>query len=75
MNNNVETLTKMITQLPESIQDRVVEDVKTIVAEALDESQWQQLYQERSEKLSVVAKEVRLQVESGKVKPMDYDVL
>ena len=75
MNNNVETLTKMITQLPESIQDRVVEDVKTIVAEALDESQWQQLYQERSEKLSDVAKEVRLQVESGKVEPMDYDVL
>ena len=75
MSNNVETLTKMITQLPESMQDRVIEDVKAIVAEALDETRWQQLYQKTPEKLSDVAKRVRSQVASGKAKPMDYDSL
>lgn len=75
MSNNVETLTRMITQLPEGMQDRVIEDVKTIVAEALDEIHWQQLYQETPEKLSAAAKKVRSQVASGKAKPMDYDRL
>ncbi len=41
MSDSVETLTRVITQLPESMQDRVIEDVKAIVAEALDETQWQ----------------------------------
>lgn len=75
MSNNVETLTRMITQLPESMQDRVIEDIKAIVAEALDETHWQQLYQKTSERLSDAAKKVRLQVASGKAKPMDYDSL
>jgi hypothetical protein len=75
MSNTVETLTKMIIQLPESMQERVMEDVKTIVAEALDETHWHQLYQETSGRLSNVAKKVRSQVASGKAKPMDYDRL
>ena len=75
MSNNVETLTRMITQLPESMQDQVIEDVKIIVAEALDEIHWQQLYQKTPEKLSYAAKKVRSQVASGKIKPMDYDSL
>ena len=75
MSDSVETLTRVITQLPESMQDRVIEDVKAIVAEALDETRWQQLYQKTPEKLSDVAKRVRSQVASGKAKPMDYDSL
>ena len=57
------------------MQERVIEDFKTIVAEALDDANWQQLYEATSGKLSNMAKKVRSQIASGKAEPMDYDRL
>jgi len=75
MNNTSETITKMIQSLPKSMQDRVLEEIKPIISEALDEAQWQMQYERKQDNLVAFAKEVKDEVAAGKAKPMDYERL
>ena len=72
MSAHVETLTKMISQLPANIKESVVNELKLIVSEALDEARWQNQYQTSRDKLAGIAAKVRSEISSGKAKPMDY---
>jgi len=43
MNKATETAAKMIESLPESAQDRVVEELRALVEDARDEAKWDEL--------------------------------
>ncbi len=75
MNNASETITKMIESLPESMQDRVLDEIKPIISEALDEAQWKMQFERKQENLIAFAKKVKEEVAAGKAKPMDYERL
>jgi len=68
----VNTILKMIEQLPESEQDRVVEHLREYLAGLEDEEKWNAAFAKSQDKLVYVAREARKQVAEGKAKPMDF---
>jgi len=75
MNCVRETITKMIEALPESLQERVLEEIKPIIAEALDEAEWQMQFERSEEKMIAIARKVKGAIKEGKAEPMDYKKL
>lgn len=75
MNETGQTIIKMIESLPFNIQERILKDLQAIVADAIDESDWQSKFEEKEERLIATAKRVKKQVAAGKAKPMDYSKL
>ena len=70
-----ETITKMIESLPKSMQERVLEEIKPIISEALDEAEWQIQFEGSQEKLVSVARKAKREIKTGKAEPMDYEKL
>lgn len=70
-----ETITKMIESLPKSVQERVLEEIKPIISEALDEAEWQMEFEGSQENLVSIARKVKREIKAGKAEPMDYDKL
>ena len=75
MNETGQTIIKMIESLPFNIQDRILKEVEAIVADAIDESDWQSKFERKEERLIAMAKRVKKQVAAGKAKRMDYSKL
>jgi hypothetical protein len=75
MTETSQTITEMINSLPLAIQERILEDVQEIVADAIDESDWQIKFERKQEKLMMAARRVRRQVAAGKAKPIDHSKL
>ena len=71
----VNTILKMIEQLPESEQNRVVEHLREYLAELEDEEKWGETFSKSRKKLIYAAREARKQVAEGKAKPMDFKKL
>lgn len=69
----VNTIIKMIEQLPESDQERVAEHLREYLAELEDEEKWDETFSKSQDKLVYAAREARKQVAEGKSKPMDFD--
>ncbi len=63
----VNTIIKMIEQLPESDQERV--------AELDDDEKWDEAFAKSQDKLIYAAREARKQIAEGKSEPMDFDKL
>ena len=75
MNNVSETITKMVQSLPESLQAVVLEELKEIVAEKIDEAEWNKQFEQKHDQLIAAAKKVEEQIAAGKVEEMEYDKL
>jgi hypothetical protein len=75
MNCVSETITKMIQALPESLQERVLEEIKPIIAEALDEAEWQMQFERSEERMIAIARNAKQAIKEGKAEPMDYKKL
>ena len=75
MNNVSETIAKMVQSLPESLQVIVLEELKEIVAEKIDEAEWNMQFEQKQGQLITVAKKVKEQIAAGKVEEMDYEKL
>ncbi len=75
MNNVSETIAKMVQSLPESLQVIVLEDLKEIVAEKIDEAEWSMQFEQKQDQLIAAAKKVKEQIAAGKVEEMDYEKL
>lgn len=75
MSETGQTIIKMIDALPLHIQERILREIRLIVADAIDESAWQNRYTLNEGKLIAVAKRVRQQIAAGKAKPMDHSKL
>lgn len=65
----VKTILKMIEQLPESEQDRVVEHLREYLAELEDEEKWNESFAKSQKNLIYAAREARKQIAEGKAKP------
>ncbi len=75
MNNVSETIARMVQSLPESLQVIVLEELKEIVAEKIDEAEWNMQFEQKQDQLITAAKKVKEQIAAGKVKEMDYEKL
>jgi len=71
----VNTIIKMIEQLPESDQERVAEHLREYLAELEDEQKWEDAFAKSQDKLIHTAREARKQIAEGKSEPMDFDKL
>ena len=71
----VNTIIKMIEQLPESEQNRVADHLREYLADLEDEQQWDEAFEKSQDKLIYAAREARKQIEEGKSEPMDFDKL
>jgi hypothetical protein len=71
----VNTIIKMIEQLPEADQERIAEHLREYLANFEDEEKWNETFAKTQDKLIYAAREVRKQVAEEKSKPMDFDKL
>jgi hypothetical protein len=71
----VNTIIKMIEQLPESEQIRVADHLREYLANLEDEQKWDDEFAKSQDKLVYAAREVRKQIAEGKSEPMDFDKL
>ena len=70
-----ETITKMIESLPKGMQDRVLEEIKPIISEALDEAKWQMQFERSQKNLVSIARKAKREIKAGRAEPMDYEKL
>lgn len=59
MSTASQTLTTMIDELPIEAQESLMEKIRPIVADMLDEYRWNRSYEKSSDKLEAFAKGVR----------------
>jgi hypothetical protein len=71
----VNTIIKMIEQLPEADQERVAEHLREYLATLEDEEKWDEAFAKTQDKLVHAAREARRQIAEGKSEPMDFDKL
>lgn len=71
----VNTIIKMIAQLPESDQERVAEHLREYLADLEDEEKWKETFAKSQDKLVYAAREARKQIAEEKSEPMDFDKL
>jgi hypothetical protein len=62
----VNTIIKMIEQLPESDQERAAEHLREYLAELEDEKKWDETFSKSQDKLVYAAREARKQIAEGK---------
>lgn len=71
----IETLTKMLETLPQSVQDRAVEHLREYLAEITDDLRWDESFERTSEKLAKTARHVTEQFNNGKTESFDLERL
>lgn len=67
------TIIKMIEQLPEPDQERVAEHLREYLAELEDDEKWDEAFAKSQDKLVYAAREARKEIAEGKSEPMDFD--
>lgn len=75
MSKATETAAKMIESLPEAVQERVVEELRTLVEDARDEAKWDELIERKKDSLVATARKARKEIAAGKATDMDFDKL
>ena len=75
MSRATETATKMIESLPESVQDRVVEELRILVENVREEAKWDALIESKKGRLVAAARKARKEIVAGKATEMDFDKL
>jgi hypothetical protein len=71
----VNTIIKMIEQLPETDQNRVAEHLREYLAELGDNYKWDEAFAKPQDKLVFAARKARKQIAEGNSEPMDFDKL
>lgn len=75
MNNTVETIVKMVESLPEALQERVVNELRSVIVEANDEAEWDMQFERKHEGLMSAARKAKQEIAQGVAEPMDYEKL
>jgi hypothetical protein len=73
--NSITTIVKMVESLPDELQDRVVEQVRTYIADLEEEAKWEKSFKNTPASLVAAARQAKLEIAEGKSTPMDYDRL
>ena len=71
----IETVTKMLEGLPQSLQDRAVEHLREYLEDVTDEIRWDESFARTSEKLADAARIAREQFKNGETEPFDLERL
>lgn len=71
----IETVTKMLEALPESVQNRAVEHLREYLEEISDDLRWDESFERTSDKLADAARVAREQLNVGKTEPFDLERL
>jgi len=65
MNNTVETIVKMVESLPEALQERVVNELRSVIVEANDEAEWDTQFERKQEGLMSAARKAKQEIAQG----------
>ena len=71
----IQTVTKMLESLPDSVQERAVEHFREYLEEITDEMRWDENYRRAADKLSDAAHRARQEAADGGTSAMDLDRL
>ena len=71
----IETVTKMLEGLPDSVQERAVEHLREYLDEVTDEIRWDESFEKSSARLAEMAELAKRDIANGKTTPMDFDRL
>jgi len=71
----IETVTKMLESLPETVQDQVVEHLREYLADLQDELEWDSLFRRTQPQLVAAARRAKQEIAEGHAQPLDYDEL
>jgi len=71
----IETVTRMLEGLPQSIQDRAIEHMREYLDEITDDIRWEESFARSSAKLAAFARNVRQEFKDGKTEPFDLERL
>lgn len=67
----IETMIKMMEELPEPAQEQVVEHLRAYITEIQDEIKWDSLFEKTQSQLIAAAQRARQEIAQGRAKPMD----
>jgi len=70
-----ETMIKMMENLPEGLQDRVLEHMREYVHNIREEIKWNESFSKSQNKLIAAARQARKEISEGKSLPFDSDML
>lgn len=72
---DVETVTKMLESLPESVQEQVIDHMREYIANLHDELEWNASFKRTESQLVEAARRAKQEMAEGKAEPMDYEQL
>ena len=72
---STDTMVKMLENLPEGIQARVVEHLREYIEDIREEMMWDESFSKTQNKLVAAAKKARMEIADGKAVPLDLDSL
>jgi len=70
-----ETMIKMMENLPEGLQDRVLEHMREYIHNIREEIKWNESFSKSQKKLIVATRQARKEISEGKSLPFDSDML
>jgi len=69
------TLVRMLEELPESTQNRIVEHLREYIEDVQDEVRWENAFKKTQSRLVAAARQAKREIADGQAKPLDYDQL
>jgi hypothetical protein len=69
----ITTIIKMVESLPDDLQEQVVEQVRTYLAEIEEEQEWEESFKRTKHTLVAAAQKAKAEIAAGLATPMDYD--
>jgi hypothetical protein len=73
--NSITTIVKMVESLPDDLQEQVLEQVRTYIADLEEEAKWEKSFKNTPANLIAAARLAKREIAEGKSTPMDYDRL
>ena len=71
----IETVTKMLESLPDSVQHQAMEHLREYLEEVTDDLRWDESFARTADRLAEVATQARQQFLEGKTEPFDFNKL
>jgi hypothetical protein len=69
------TVVRMLEELPEAVQNQIVEHMREYIEDIRDEARWESTYTETRGRLVSAARQAKREIADGQAKPLDYDQL
>ena len=71
----IATVVKMMENLPEATQQRVVEHLYEYLADIQDDIRWNETFEKTKAQLVAAARRAKQEIAAGKAKPLELDEL